>query len=54
MGRPTDADYHMIRDIWVDWYKVTTHNSDVVVVDTKDECGIDGGVDQSKQVCLAL
>ena len=38
----------MIRNIWVDGYKVTTHNGDIVVIDSKDEGGVDGGIDQSK------
>ena len=44
----------MVNGIRVDGDKVGGNNSQIMVINGEDECCIDGGIDQTKEVFLAL
>ena len=53
MGPLTDPDNHMVCWIRLDSHKITAHDGDDVIVNGKDESGVNGGVDQPHQILLA-
>lgn len=50
----TDTDCNMICCIWMYGDKIGSHHGNIMMVDGKNKGGIDGCIDQSKQIFLAL
>lgn len=53
-GSLTNCNYNVVNGVRVNGNKIGGNNGQIMVINGEDKCCIDGGIDQTKEIFLAL